>query len=429
MIRRLAAVTLALLVVGCFGDATRPSVGVPTLDEQGNDGWIAVSAGREHSCALAADGAAWCWGSNEFLQLGVNDDGTSCVRGDRAIPCRRVPTPVNTTLRFKRISAGGVHTCALADDDVIYCWGDNLRGELGDPKVRSSAAPVAIVSTARFFEVAAGGQHSCGLRTDGVGFCWGANDIGQIGNGSQAFGFGAPSQLNTALRFVSIVAGDDRTCARIADGSAYCWGSTWVNRVGGADVTRSQNTPLRVQTTLVFSQLSLGNGTTCGIAADNSAHCWEANGSGAMGDGTAAGSLVPQPVRGGHRFVAIASGAAQTCALADTGNAWCWGAGSRGELGVSSALLPSRCERGVPCTTVPLRVSGWRVFTAISGGQGSHNCGLTLGGNVYCWGAGDMGQRGDGRVSRSEWAPAKTRSPQNVSASVTGATAFQSLTR
>ena len=429
MIHRIAGAALALIVAGCFGEATRPTVGVPTLDELGSDGWTSVSAGREHSCALGPDGRAWCWGSNEFLQLGVADDGTTCARGDRQIPCRLAPVAVNTTVRFKRISAGGVHTCALSVDDAIYCWGDNLRGELGDPTVRSSAVPIPVVSTALFFDVAAGGQHSCGLRTDGVAFCWGANDIGQIGNGSQSFGFGAPSQLNAAFRFISIVAGDDRTCARIADGSAFCWGSTWVNRVSGTDVTRSQNTPARVQTSLVFSQLSLGNGTTCGIAADNSAHCWEANATGAIGDGTAAGSINPQGVVGGHRFVAIAGGAAQTCAIGETGHAWCWGAGSRGELGVSPALLPSRCERGVPCSTVPVRVSGWRLFTAISGGQGSHSCGLTLGGNVYCWGAGDMGQRGDGRISRSEWAPTRTRSPQNVSATVTGTTASRPLTR
>ena len=419
---------VALVLLSACADATRPGVGVPTLDEQGRDGWALVSVGREHSCALTSDGAAYCWGSNEFQQLGVEDDGTACARGDRPIPCRRTPVAVNTTLRFKRLSAGGVHTCAIALDDTVHCWGDNLRGELGEPTVRSSAVPVPIASTATFFDVAAGGQHTCAIRTDGVTMCWGANDIGQLGNGSQSFGFGAPVQLNPAFRFVSIVAGDDRTCARLADGAAFCWGSVWVNRVSGTDVTRSQNTPARVQTDLLFTQLSLGNGTTCGIATDNSAHCWEANGSGAIGDGTAAGSVVPQRVVGGHRFVAIAGGAAQTCALSDAGHAWCWGAGSRGELGVSPALLPSRCERGVACITMPVRVSGWRIFASLSGGQGNHFCGVTLGTNVYCWGAGDMGQRGDGRVSRSEWAPARIRSPQNVSVDVTGATASEPLT-
>jgi len=419
---------LALLMSACFGEPTRPSVGVPTLDDAGSDGWTAVSAGREHSCALTADGTAYCWGSNEFSQLGVDGDGTTCTRADREIPCRRVPVAVATTLRFKRVSAGGVHTCAISTNDRVYCWGDNLRGELGDPTVRRTPVPVAIVTTAMFADVSAGGQHSCGVRTDGIGMCWGANDIGQIGNGSQQFGFGAPAQLSSALRFASIVAGDDRTCGRLADGETFCWGSTWVNRVSGTDVTRSQNTPAPVQTSLLFTHLALGNGTTCGIAADNSAHCWEANATGAMGDGTAAGSLVPQPVAGGRRFIAIAGGAAQTCAISDAGEAWCWGAGSRGELGISSALLNSRCDRGVACSVFPVRVSGWRTYTAISGGQGSHMCGLTLGKNVYCWGAGDMGQRGDGRISRSEWSPIKTRSPQGVTANVTGGTAHTSLT-
>ena len=427
--KRPARILVVTLAAACFGDASHPGAAVPTLDDAGSDGWSAVSAGREHTCALAANGEAFCWGSNEYSQLGVADDGTSCARGDRQIPCRRAPVPVNTSLRFKRISAGGVHTCAVDLDDRVHCWGDNLRGQVGDPTVRRSATPVAIATTATFADVSAGGLHTCGVRTDGIGMCWGANDLGQIGNGSQSFGFGAPSQLSAAFRFASIVAGDDRTCGRLSDGTTYCWGSTWVNRVSGTDVTQAQNTPTRVQTELSFTDLAVGNGTTCAIAADNSAHCWEANATGAIGDGTAAGSRVPQPVVGGHRFVAIAGGAAQTCAVSDSGDAWCWGAASRGELGTSPALLNSRCERGVPCSAVPVRVSGWRTFTAISGGQGSHSCGLTLGKNVYCWGAGDMGQRGDGRVARSEWSPIRTRPPQIVAISVTGATAPGTLTR
>jgi hypothetical protein len=415
---------VALGCLGCAGDAVRPRGGVPTLDDAGSDGFVAVAAGLEHTCGLTADGSAWCWGSNEYGQLGVEDDGTTCLREDREIPCRRAPAAVSGGLTFQQLSAGGAHSCGLATDSRVYCWGDNLRGQVGDPAIRRSAVPVPIATTALFIDVAAGGEHSCALRTDGVAVCWGANDMGQIGVGSSASGFGAPTTLSAALRFASISAGTLRTCARAADGTPFCWGSTWVNRIGGVEVTRSQSSPQRVQTGLFFSSLAVGANTTCGISVSSAAFCWEGNPAGAIGDGTSSGSLTPQPVSGGLSFSSISTGELQTCAVAASGFAYCWGAGSFGELGISPAFLRSRCgQERIPCSSRPERVSGWRLFVMISAGLGNHACGVTVGGNIYCWGAGSMGQRGDGRTSRAEWSPVKTRSPQNVPVIVTENTA------
>jgi alpha-tubulin suppressor-like RCC1 family protein len=58
---------------------------------------------------------------------------------------------------------------------------------------------------------------------------------------------------------------------------------------------------------------------------------------------------------------------------------------------------------------VPVRVSGRRPFTAISAGQGDHACALALSGSIYCWGAGGLGQRGDG-TTVSSWSPTRVLS-------------------
>ena len=402
------ALVLAGLSTSCLPEATRPRNGIPTFDDPVPGTFVAVSTGREHACALTGDGTAYCWGSNEFDQLGAVETDETCTRLDREIPCRRRAVSVNTTLRFRRIAAGGVHTCALALDDRIYCWGDNLRGALGDPSLRSSTTPAAIATTALFLDVAAGDQHSCAVRLDGVAVCWGFNDWGQIGVGSGTASIPAPATIGGATRYAAITASGARTCGRATDGSAFCWGRTWAGIGGTSNGAREQTTPQRVQGTLLFRSVEAGVNTTCGVTLDDVAYCWEANFNGTIGDGTSAPSQSPQPVGGNFVLLSVRSGTVQTCAIDESGYAFCWGAGGRGELGLSPLLLHARCgDSRVPCARTPVRVSGWRQFSAISTGQGNHSCALSLSGNVYCWGAGDMGQRGDGRASFAEWSPVK----------------------
>src|SRR5690606_37292331 len=61
---------------------------------------LQVAAGASHTCALAEDNRAYCWGKNDYGQLG---DGTTVDRSER--------TPVAGNLRFVQIVAGDYHTC------------------------------------------------------------------------------------------------------------------------------------------------------------------------------------------------------------------------------------------------------------------------------------------------------------------------------
>ena len=400
----------AALALSCT-DPFIPRTGIATQDDSGSDGFVAVSAGREHTCALTVGGTAFCWGSNELGQLGVPADTVTCFRGDRGIGCQRAPRRVNTSVVFQKIAAGGDHTCALSTSNQIYCWGDNLYGELGDPAVRQSFTPIPVLSGAFFTDVAAGETHSCGLRGDGVAFCWGESEAGQIGTGSTGNGSATPATVFTTLRFASITAGWRRTCARTADGAAYCWGALWTSRQGSRETFHAQPAPFRFQPPASFHLLASGENAICGITPDFRAFCWDANPAGGLGDGTTNGSRAPTAVQGGPNMVAIASGGMHTCGLSDAGLAYCWGSDDFGQLGISPGSLDVRCtDRQLPCARLPTRVTGWRLFSQISAGS-NHSCALTLGGNIYCWGAGGLGQRGDGRRSTGEWSPAKTLPP------------------
>jgi alpha-tubulin suppressor-like RCC1 family protein len=410
------SIVLCLTVVGCALDPVVPRGGVPTLDESGSDGFTAVSAGLEHTCALTGDGSAYCWGSNEYGQLGAPSD-TTCPRDELSVPCRLRPVLVTGGLVFRKISAGGRITCGLTLGDAVYCWGDNLHGSLGNPALRSSETPVAIAATGIFTDVAAGGEHACGLRSDGVLLCWGLNDFGQVGSQTSALSAATPIAVNTQLRFVSATAGARRTCARQSDGATFCWGATWVITVNGEDTMSAQTTPQRVLSAIAqrFISVAAGTNTTCGITSENRAFCWESSPAGGIGDGNEVGSQTPRAVSGDRRFVAISSGGVHTCGVSDESRVWCWGGDARGQLGISSILLSSRCGASrQACSMIPVPVSGYRSYSQVSAGQGDHSCALTLGGNVFCWGASRMGQRGDGRSLSGDSSPVRTLPPSDL---------------
>jgi alpha-tubulin suppressor-like RCC1 family protein len=130
----------------------------------------AISAGLEHTCGLLADGSAYCWGF--YL-----DVGSAVVSGTGVVSA---PLPVSGGQHFTTISAGEDHTCALDASGAAWCWGENLGGELGDGTTVNRAEPVPVQTSARFVAIWAGGS-TCALDADGQAYCWGPNFAGQDG--------------------------------------------------------------------------------------------------------------------------------------------------------------------------------------------------------------------------------------------------------
>jgi alpha-tubulin suppressor-like RCC1 family protein len=140
-----------------------------------------VSAGARHTCGVTYVGAAYCWGLNSSGELG---DGTTSQRTS--------PTLVAGGLSFVDVRAGGSHTCGITVAGVAYCWGANDHGQLGDGTTTQRMSPVAVAGGLTFAlpgfpyngTLSAGSGHTCGITTAGVMYCWGSNSSGQLGNGA-----------------------------------------------------------------------------------------------------------------------------------------------------------------------------------------------------------------------------------------------------
>jgi len=136
--------------------------------------FVTVAAGEFMTCGVRADSTAYCWGANGYGQLGNGTFNDALV-----------PVPVAGGLRFVALSTGGMSpSCAVASNGAAYCWGRNTEGELGDGTVIDRATPVAVVGGLPFANVTTGYAQSCGVTFGGVAYCWGNNYYGQLGNGS-----------------------------------------------------------------------------------------------------------------------------------------------------------------------------------------------------------------------------------------------------
>jgi alpha-tubulin suppressor-like RCC1 family protein len=339
---------------------------------------IAVSAGDLHSCSLATDGAAWCFGGDQADQLGDSAETNSSS-----------PVPTKGGLHFAALSSGYAHTCALTAASVAYCWGDNLSGELGDGTMSHRPTPVAVTGGLTFTSITAGEDHTCGLTAAGAAWCWGNNLSGQLGNG-QTVNSASPVSVSGGIAFAAISAGFQNTCGVTAAGAAYCWGDNTRGQLGNGTLTASA-TPVPVTSATPFVTISSGYQHACGITTAGAAFCWGSNDQGQLGTGNTQSSNLPIAVTGGVTFATVASGGLYTCGLASSGGAFCWVDNIWGELGIGTTS---------PFSNVPAAVTGGLVFRTLSSGN-YHSCGMAGGNVAYCWGDGGQGQLGSGANSLS----------------------------
>lgn len=297
---------------------------------------------------------------------------------------------------FSQISAGNVHSCGVATDGLAYCWGLNSFGELGDGTAATRDAPVAVVGGHHFVQVRAGVSHTCGLTTDGLAYCWGQNDLGQLGDGKAPTGQGTPAAVAGGRRFTEILVGFRHTCAVTSAGVAFCWGENAHGQLGTGSNTGPQVClglacairPVRVAGEHVFRRIRPGGEHTCGLDVNHRYFCWGNNVFGQLGDGTRTTRLRPVPVVGGLTFVQVSAGGMHTCGVTSAHLAYCWGRNETGELGDGSATRRLR----------PIKVAGGLQFGGVSAGVG-HSCGVTTGKRAYCWGSNQFAQLGDGTTT------------------------------
>jgi alpha-tubulin suppressor-like RCC1 family protein len=215
----------------------------------------AVSAGWDHTLAIAADSSLLDWGNDSEAppsgltnviaiaagyrhNLAVLSDGTVVTWGASAW---KAPLPDGLS-NIVAVSANGdddgEQSLALARDGSVYSFGDvsDVPGDLTNA-----------------IAIAAGGWHNMALRSDGTVTAWGDDSFNQTD---------VPDGLTNVI---AIAAGDWHSLALKADGTVVGWGFA---DVGAIDIPEGLTNVIAISAGQYYSLALKKDGTVIGWGAN-----------------------------------------------------------------------------------------------------------------------------------------------------------------
>ncbi len=338
--------------VSCFGWNAEGQLGgsrlmiVPVpLDDEDASSARELAAGGTFSCVRDAAGAVRC--------VGNGDDGT-LGRGDRVDA--RSYAPVMDGGAFTALAAGPRHVCASTATDV-RCWGHNDLGQVGGSG--AALAPRAVAGLpGPASAIAVGFQHSCAI-VSGAVWCWGSNERGQLGAMVDVSSSAVPLEVVGVSGATSLALGRTFSCALTGAGEVLCWGDDTMGQLGSEASSGMSASPVMVSglSSVASIRAAAGAHHACAVGTDGLVHCWGANLSGQLGDGTTDDADVPVAMTGVSGAIGVATGGlsddgrGHTCALLDGGGVLCVGDGMLGQTGdptLASERTTASAVAGLP---------------------------------------------------------------------------------
>lgn len=252
----------ALGALGSNATANRSS---PVTVSGGGVNWLSVFGTANGASALRSDGTIWSTGANSLATLG---DGTTTNRS----------SPVSVVgggnwVKLATSSGAPNHVLAIKNDGVLWAWGQNLNGALGDNSTVNKSSPVSVLGGFTDWRSACAGRlTSAAIRQNGTLWTWGYNQYGQLGDGTTVNKSSPVSVAGGGTTWLRASIGELHAAAIKTDGTLWTWGYNIGGQLG-SNSTVNRSSP----NTIVYSGISWisvavmgdlfggGNETTIGI--------------------------------------------------------------------------------------------------------------------------------------------------------------------
>lgn len=185
-----------------------------------------------HACARRTDLSVWCWGKNDFGQLGQASPATSAA-----------PLQAMGVSSIAQFAIGDNNTCAYRQNGDSLCWGSNARGGLGDPQIMLDNTPHPNAAKPNMkwgitTGVFAGGATRFARDTADQWYVWGANVFGTYGDGTTMAGMCGSDICDSNPKVDSKLFGfryavtSDHALGISKGGKLFSWGRNDVGQLG-----------------------------------------------------------------------------------------------------------------------------------------------------------------------------------------------------
>ena len=319
----------------------------------------------------------WAWGCNGEGRLG---DNTTTNKS----------SPVSVVGGFPdwiSVSGGREHSLGVRANGTLWAWGSNARGQLGDTTAVNKSSPVSVVGGfTDWCQASAGMYHSLALRTNCTAWAWGCNGDGRLGDGTTVNKSSPVSVVGDFTDWCQVSAGFFHSLGLRANGTLWAWGRNTEGRLGD-NTTVNKSSPVSVVGDFTdWCQVSGGAYHSLAVRANGTAWAWGCNYAGRLGDNTVTTKSSPVSVVGGFTdWCQVSAGGSHSLGLRANGTAWAWGRNANGQLGDNTVT-----DRSSPVSVV----GGFTDWCQVSAGF-FHSLGLRTNGTAWAWGCNGTGQLGD----------------------------------
>jgi alpha-tubulin suppressor-like RCC1 family protein len=302
---------------------------------------VDVSGGQRHFVLVRANGVVQTFASAVAFNNQYGELGIASTSGEIRVENVNIPG----SPRITTVAAGGFFSMALSDSGVVYAWGRNNKGQLGDGSTldRHQPQPVIGLENLRIVAIAAGQAHALALTDTGQVYAWGDNARGQLGRHDYE-GFSAEprvvwdANLNP-IGFVTAIASSSSANHSLAiiNGRVVSWGANGYAQLGTGT---NANTAWGVLVPGLRNVKQVAAAATASYALTESGnlYAWSNNEYGQIGDGSGRHQPGPTQVDSLKSIAFIAAAEYYAHAIGTDGRVWGWGRNDSSQLGTGDQL-------------------------------------------------------------------------------------------